>query len=239
MSDINEKSNFVFEFQPVTKLFEEQVRLHPDKCAVASSKESDSFYSDIADGAVSANENTSEEDIGISVNFDELLGVNDRVAGWLYSKDTVINYPVVYPTDNSYYLTHLMDGERNKNGTLFIDSRNAEPFTDTNTIIYGHHMKSGKMFASLVEYGEQSYYDEHPYMYYLSPNGNYRLDIISSFVTESTSFAYQRSFESEADYAAFLEKIKAASDTWSRPWHGSRRADPACDVAPSSTRSRR
>ena len=37
MSDINEKSNFVFEFQPVTKLFEEQVRLHPDKCAVASS----------------------------------------------------------------------------------------------------------------------------------------------------------------------------------------------------------
>ena len=40
MSDINEKSNFVFEFQSVTKLFEEQVRLHPDKCAVASSKES-------------------------------------------------------------------------------------------------------------------------------------------------------------------------------------------------------
>ena len=40
MSDINEKSNFVFEFQPVTKLFEEQVRLHPDKCAIASSKES-------------------------------------------------------------------------------------------------------------------------------------------------------------------------------------------------------
>ena len=36
MSDINERSNFVFEFQPVTKLFEEQVRLHPDKCAVAS-----------------------------------------------------------------------------------------------------------------------------------------------------------------------------------------------------------
>lgn len=40
MSDINERSNFVFQFQPVTKLFEEQVRLHPDKCAVATSKES-------------------------------------------------------------------------------------------------------------------------------------------------------------------------------------------------------
>ena len=39
MSSINEKSGFEFVFQPVTKLFEEQVRLHQDKCAVASSKE--------------------------------------------------------------------------------------------------------------------------------------------------------------------------------------------------------
>ena len=40
MSDINEKSGFAFTFQPVTKLFEEQVRLHPEKCAVASGEES-------------------------------------------------------------------------------------------------------------------------------------------------------------------------------------------------------
>ena len=40
MSVINERSNFVFEFHPVTKLFEEQVQLHPDKCAVISGKES-------------------------------------------------------------------------------------------------------------------------------------------------------------------------------------------------------
>ena len=40
MKGINEKSNFTFEFQPVTKLFEEQVKIHPDKCAVISGKES-------------------------------------------------------------------------------------------------------------------------------------------------------------------------------------------------------
>lgn len=40
MSEINKRSNFAFSFQPVTKLFEEQVRIHPDKCAVATSKES-------------------------------------------------------------------------------------------------------------------------------------------------------------------------------------------------------
>lgn len=36
MKNINERNNFVFEFRPVTELFEEQVKLHPEKCAVCS-----------------------------------------------------------------------------------------------------------------------------------------------------------------------------------------------------------
>lgn len=39
MKTINEKNNFAFEFKPVTKLFEEQVQLHPDQCAVISGGE--------------------------------------------------------------------------------------------------------------------------------------------------------------------------------------------------------
>ena len=40
MKNINERNNFVFEFRPVTELFEEQVKLHPEKYAVVSGKES-------------------------------------------------------------------------------------------------------------------------------------------------------------------------------------------------------
>ena len=40
MKNMNERSNFVFEFRPVTELFEKQVKLHPEKCAVVSGKES-------------------------------------------------------------------------------------------------------------------------------------------------------------------------------------------------------
>lgn len=39
MNAINEKTNFAFEFKPVTKLFEEQVQYHPDQCAVISGEE--------------------------------------------------------------------------------------------------------------------------------------------------------------------------------------------------------
>ena len=46
MKNINERNNFVFEFRPVTELFEEQVKLHPEKCAVVSGKESFTYAQD-------------------------------------------------------------------------------------------------------------------------------------------------------------------------------------------------
>lgn len=45
MKNINERNNFVFEFRPVTELFEEQVKLHPEKCAVVSGKRASPMHS--------------------------------------------------------------------------------------------------------------------------------------------------------------------------------------------------
>ena len=49
----------------------------------------------------------------------------------------------------AFYLTHLYDGTKNRVGSIFLDCRNAHDFSDQNSVLYGHHMKSGKMFASL------------------------------------------------------------------------------------------
>ncbi|MBQ6583391.1 MAG: class B sortase, partial [Mogibacterium sp.] len=82
------------------------------------------------------------------VDFDELLKINPDVQGWLYQKDTVINYPVVQGQDNDEYLHTLVDGTWSGGGTLFVDYRNQSNFGDFNSIIYGHHMKDGSMFRS-------------------------------------------------------------------------------------------
>ena len=126
----------------------------------------------------------------IEVDFEVLWETNEDVVGWIYCEDTPINFPIVQAEDNDYYLSRLIDGTWNSSGTLFADYRNAADFSDSNTIIYGHNMKNKGMFGTLSNYKEQSYYDDHPLMWLLTPDGNYKVELIAGYVTSSTSEIY-------------------------------------------------
>ncbi len=138
------------------------------------------------------------------IDFAALKKISDNAVGWLYCPGTVINYPVAKTKDNSYYLYHLLDGTSNSNGCFFVDYRNADGFADQNTIIYGHRMKNGAMLSSITKYNKQEYYDEHPVVYLMTPDGKYELQIFSAYITESTSSAYKRTFDSEAAFADWI-----------------------------------
>ncbi|MGI6161626.1 MAG: class B sortase [Christensenellales bacterium] len=147
----------------------------------------------------------------IAPDFDALGEINEDVVGWIISEGTVIDYPVVHGIDNQHYLTHVFDGTRNKLGSIFVDFRNQKGFTDKNTIIHGHHMKNGSMFASLVEYRNQEYFEQHPVMWLLTPERNYLLEIVSGYVTNGDE-AYNISFEDEEEFLEFAKTINRLSD---------------------------
>ena len=148
----------------------------------------------------------------ITVDFESLLAQNDEVVGWLFSEDTVINYPIAQAEDNDKYLHHMLDGTYNSSGTLFVDCECAPEFAGANTIVYGHNMKNGSMFYSLHNYVDQAYYDAHPVMYLNTPTQNYRIDIFSAFICNYDSDTYTLSFPSEEDYVDFVNKMKSQSD---------------------------
>ena len=50
------------------------------------------------------------------VMFNLARQLNNNITAWLSCPDTVIDYPVCHGDDNSYYLTHLVDGTYNCNG---------------------------------------------------------------------------------------------------------------------------
>lgn len=146
------------------------------------------------------------------INFITLEDVGDHLVAWLYCPGTVINYPVAQGADNSYYLDHLADGTRNGNGCLFIDWKNDAEFSDENTIIYGHHMQSGKMFASLVNYEDQDYFEAHPVLYLTTETGKYKVELFSGYTTDRNASGYTVRFSSKHEFAEWLREVSAKSD---------------------------
>lgn len=138
--------------------------------------------------------------LDITVDFETLQQTNADIVGWLYSPGTAINYPVVKGKDNAYYLTHSFEMKDNNCGCLFIDADNTKDYEDQNTIIHGHHMKNGSMFASLLQYQRQSYYNQHPVIYLLTPGENYEIDLFAGFTTSATSEVYQKNFTSDESF---------------------------------------
>ncbi len=147
----------------------------------------------IKDGVSGENTDASEREydkIPIEVDFDALRKINPDVIGWIYCPDTVINYPVLKRGDNDYYLHRNYKGERTDSGSIFVECANSDGFADSNTIIYGHHMRDGSMFASISKWFSQEYYEEHPVMYLLTPEQDYIIYLFSAYTTAAGSDAY-------------------------------------------------
>ena len=102
-----------------------------------------------------------EADLQILEEYQTLYNKNKSLIGWLKIDDTNIDYPVMQTSNNEYYLDHNFNQEYDKNGSLFLDADCDVVHRNTNLIIYGHHMKSGKMFGNLNKYSSESYYKDH------------------------------------------------------------------------------
>lgn len=138
------------------------------------------------------------------ISLDALREVNPQVVGWILIPDTEISYPLMQGTDNDYYLKRTWDGKRNDVGSIFLEHLSSSDLTDFHTIIYGHNMKNGSMFAGLQNYREESYREEHPYVYIRSDDGVFRYEIFSSYLAKVDSTTYGLAFPDEEAKALFL-----------------------------------
>lgn len=153
-----------------------------------------------------------EEGCPIAVDFDALLAECEDIVGWLYCEDTNINYPLVQGEDNDYYLRRSYTGEQLTAGTLFVDAANRPLFADSNTIIYGHNMKSGIMFAHLRDWADREFFEAHPQMWLLTPGQDYRIELIGGYLTPAGSDAYTIFTGPCSEFDVYLESVLAAAD---------------------------
>lgn len=163
---------------------------------------------------------TEDEDIELTVldEYATLYNKNKRLIGWLKIEDTEIDYPVMQTTNNEYYLDHNYNQEYDKNGSLFLDADCDIVHRNTNLIIYGHHMKSGKMFGNLNKYSSESYYKEHSKIQFdtIYEKGSYEVMYVFRsriYNEDEIVFKYYQFLDavSEQEFNSNMQEMKAIS----------------------------
>lgn len=150
--------------------------------------------------------------------YEDLYNQNKSLIGWVKIADTVIDYPVMQTVNNEYYLDHNFHQEYDKNGSIFLDASCSVYPRSMNLIIYGHHMKSGKMFGSLQKYQNESYYKEHKYIEFDSiyEEGTYEVMFVfrdKVYSQEDVNFKYYEFIDanSEEEFNSYMDEMAAIS----------------------------
>ncbi len=114
---------------------------------------------------------------------------SDSVA-WLYVPGTNIDYPIMQSVDNDYYAHRATDGSYLYAGSLFMDYRCSSDFTDFNSVIYGHNMGNGTMFADIPNYENEEYFMNHSYGWLTTEDDVQLIDFFAVARTSDTSGLY-------------------------------------------------
>ena len=149
--------------------------------------------------------------------YADLKAQNPDFFGWISIEGTHIDYPVMFtPDDPEQYLRRAFDGSSSQSGVPFLS---ADCFAGGgNWLIYGHNMKNGSMFADLLNYAREDFWQAHPLIRFdtLEEEGTY--EVVAAFYarvyTEGESgFAYYAytDISRQTDFEAYLAQVSGAA----------------------------
>lgn len=159
------------------------------------------------------------------IDFAALKAENPDVCAWITIDDTVIDYPILRSGENTeedFYLDHDMYGKQKRAGSIYIQRINSPDFSDPNTVIYGHNMLNGSMFAALKKYRNREFFNQHSTIRVCVPGHVYTYNIVSAFVYDDRHILNSFDFYSTEGFGDFIKDctepptlIKNVSDDYS------------------------
>lgn len=146
------------------------------------------------------------------VDFETLKKQNPDTVAWIKIEGTTINYPIVQSTDNDYYLHKDFNKEYSTCGWIFMDYKNSEKMIDKNTVLYGHNIKSGIMFADLQKILRNQLGNEVIIEIYTPVEKlNYR--VFSSYLKEPDDYATKSNIVDDDVQEKYIKEMLKRSDT--------------------------
>lgn len=167
--------------------------------------------SDSGTDSQSGDSGTSVPSCPITVDFDSLKSINSDVVGWIYIGAVDISYPIAHGEDDNYYLHRTFKKQKNFAGSIFLEAKNKTDFSDPNSIVYGHNMRNGSMFGKLKKLLNDGAYQNDPYFWILTPNGNYCYKMFSIKKASVKSDVYTLFSNSDDEFVEYANKMQEES----------------------------
>jgi len=133
---------------------------------------------------------------------------NADIYAWITVPGTKVDYPVLqHPEKMDYYLEYNLDGTKGYPGCIYTQLINSKDWTDKNTVLYGHNMKNGSMFASLHYYEDSVFFQEHPYVYLYTEDATYVYQIFAAYEYSNIHLLLGIDLDTPAKFQKYLDSI--------------------------------
>lgn len=146
----------------------------------------------------------------IDPDWAQLKAQNEDIVGWIAVPNTPINYPILQGPDNEFYLHRASNKEKNKFGSIFLDSKANPDFSDDNTLVYGHNVSgNNSMFSKLTNFLNPEFFQANPNFYILTPNGKFQCQILTVNRLLDSSKSYDTQFSNPQQVVDLVEQNRA------------------------------
>ncbi len=145
---------------------------------------------------------------GFNVDFKELNAINTDVYAWIYIPNTNVDYPVaqsIADRDDSFYLSHNIYRQYQFSGTIYSEVKNHIDFHDRVTVLYGHNMLNGSMFASLHNFEDQSFFNENNTIFILTKDKVFTYLVYSVYTYDDRHILNSFHFENDKVFREYLD----------------------------------
>lgn len=131
--------------------------------------------------------------------------IQNQIA-WLYVPETNINHPVMYSGDNEFYLHRAYDGSYLYAGSVFLDGRCNPDFSGAVSILYGHHMNNGSMFADVEKFMDEAFFEYHSYGWLFAMDTTYCVEFFSAARIDHTDAVYEPALDTDSRLTLLRQK---------------------------------
>lgn len=137
---------------------------------------------------------------------------NEDIYAWITVPGTVIDYPVLqHPEELDYYLDHNLDHSSGYPGCIYSQNLNSREWNDPNTVLYGHNMKNGTMFAGLHHYEDPQFLEENQYIYIFTQDYVRVYHIFGAYEYDNRHLLLTVDTQDPAAFAAYLVEVQGLS----------------------------